>query len=85
MSDNSRKNPEILSDEELDDVLGGYSIVFPDEELNRDSWFVSYVTRRMLQDSISRQQGAIPAEITVRGRRFGLTQSGDRIIATLIP
>jgi len=43
------------------------------------------VTRRMLQDNVNRQQGAIPDEITVRGKRYGLTQSGDRIIATLIP
>ncbi len=81
----NNKDMQALNDEELDSVLGGYSVVFPDGDLNRDSWFVSYVTRRMLQDNINRQQGAIPDEITVRGKRYGLTQSGDRIIATLIP
>lgn len=77
-----------LSENELDAVTGGYNIVFSDDSLNRDSWFVSYVTRRMVQDSINTQlgtaQSGIPDEITVRGRRFALNRVGDQIIATAI-
>ncbi len=89
MSDKEMNGMAPLSDAELDAVTGGYNIVFSDEDLNRDSWFVSYVTRRMVQDSIDRQYGAaqsgIPDEITVRGRRFALNQVGDQIVATSIP
>ena len=75
--------PEALSDDELDSVLGGYQVVFQDTGVNRDSWFVSYMTRRMVQDSIRQElgssQGVLPGEITVRGRSFLLNQDGDNI------
>ena len=75
--------PEALSDDELDSVLGGYQVVFQDTGVNRDSWFVSYMTRRMVQDSIRQElgssQGVLPGEITVRGRSFLLNQVGDNI------
>lgn len=75
--------PEALSDDELDSVLGGYQVVFQDTGVNRDSWFVSYMTRRMVQDSIRQElgssQGVLPGEITVRGRSFLLNQVGDSI------
>lgn len=72
-----------LSDEELDSVIGGYQVVFRDSGMNRDSWFVSYMTRRMVQDSIrqemDRAPGTAPGEISVRGRAYSLTQVGDSI------
>ena len=75
--------PEALSDDELDSVLGGYQVVFQDTGVNRDSWFVSYMTRRMVQDSIRQElgssQGVLPGEINVRGRSFLLNQVGDNI------
>lgn len=75
--------PEALSDDELDSVLGGYQVVFQDTGVNRDSWFVSYMTRRMVQDSIRQElgssQGVLPGEITIRGRSFFLNQIGDSI------
>ena len=75
--------PEALSDDELDSVLGGYQVVFQDIGVNRDSWFVSYMTRRMVQDSIRQElgssQGVLPGEITIRGRSFLLNQVGDNI------
>ena len=74
---------EALSDDELDSVLGGYQVVFQDTGVNRDSWFVSYMTRRMVQDSIrqelSSSQGVLPGEVTIRGRSFLLNQVGDNI------
>ena len=75
--------PEALSDDELDSVLGGYQVVFQDTGVNRDSWFVSYMTRRMVQDSIRQElgssQGVLPGEITIRGRSFLLNRVGDNI------
>ena len=77
-----------LSDEELDSVAGGFDVVFRDG-LNRDSWFVSYMTRRMVQDSINRQmaagQGVLPGEISVRGRTFRVTQVGEQIVVEAAP
>ena len=74
---------EALSDDELDSVLGGYQVVFQDTGVNRDSWFVSYMTRRMVPDSIRQElgssQGVLPGEITIRGRSFFLNQIGDSI------
>ena len=79
---------EALNDDELDSVTGGYNVVFGDG-LDRDSWFVSYVTRRMVRDSISREmtagQGTVPDEITVRGRRFLLSRNGEQIVVTAAP
>ena len=75
--------PEALIDDELDSVLGGYQVVFQDIGVNRDSWFVSYMTRRMVQDSIRQElgssQGVLPGEITIRGRSFLLNQVGDNM------
>ena len=80
---NRTSEPEALSDDELDSVLGGYQVVFQDSGVNRDSWFVSYMTRRMVQDSIRQEmgssQGVLPGEITIRGRSFLLNQEGDNI------
>ena len=69
----SEQTMNILNDEELGSVVGGYQVVFSDTGLNRDSWFVSYLTRRMVQDSIRQE------EISVRGRAYSLTQVGDNI------
>ena len=79
----SEQTLNLLNDEELDSVVGGYQVVFRDTGLNRDSWFVSYMTRRMVQDSIrqemNRSSGVAPGEISVRGRAYSLTQIGDSI------
>ena len=79
----NERSPSLLTDEELNSVIGGYQVVFRDSGMNRDSWFVSYVTRRMVQDSIrqelDRSPGAAPGEISVRGRAYSLTQVGDNI------
>ena len=77
-----------LSDSELNAVTGGLDVVFRDG-LNRDSWFVSYMMRRMVLDSINRQlaagQGTLPGEISVRGRMFRVTQLGDQILVEAAP
>lgn len=87
VNDSEQKNraaaPKALSDDELDSVIGGYQVVFQDSGVNRDSWFVSYMTRRMVHDSIRQElgasQGVLPGEITIRGRSFLLNQVGDSI------
>ena len=77
-----------LRDDELDLVAGGYDIVF-DDSLGHDSWFVSYLTRRMLRDGIeqqlSRGNGVLAGDISIQGRRFKLTQFGDQILVQPAP
>ena len=85
----SEQTLNLLNDEELDSIVGGYQVVFRDTGLNRDSWFVSYMTRRMMQDSIrqemDRSSGVAPGEISVRGRAYSLTQVGDSIYVEEMP
>ena len=70
-----------ISDEELASVAGGYQVFFPENGVNRDSWFVSLMTRRMIQDSIRRELASsshtVPEEIQVGERRFRVKQVGD--------
>ena len=78
-----------LTDDELGSIGGGYQVIFGSAGGNRDSWFVSYMTRRMIQDSIRKEmdasQGIAPGEISVRGRAYRLTQVGDRIFVDEMP
>lgn len=78
-----------LDDDELDAVIGGYQVVFRESGVSRDSWFVSYMTRRMIQDSIRQEMnassGSFPGEISVRGRAYRLTQTGDQIFVEEMP
>lgn len=70
-----------LEDDALDAVSGGYDVVFQDNGVNRDSWFVSLVTRRMIQNSIrsylASGDGSVPEIITVGDRRFRVRKVGE--------
>ena len=70
-----------ISDEALDAVSGGYEVVFQEEGVNRDSWFVSIVTRQMVQNSIRNYlngpEQAVPDIITVGDRRYRVRRTGE--------
>ena len=70
-----------LGDRELDAVAGGYEVVFQGDGASHDSWFVSLMTRRLIQDGIRRglasSDHAAPSEIAVGDRRFRIRQVGE--------
>ncbi len=68
-----------LSDEELEGVGGGFDVIFQGDGVNRDSWFVSIVTRQMVQSSIKNyaDAGAVPEIIQVGDRRFHVRTVGE--------
>ena len=70
-----------ISDEALDAVSGGYEVVFQEEGVNRDSWFVSIVTRQMVQNSIRNYlngpEQAVPDIIMVGDRRYRVRRTGE--------
>ena len=70
-----------MDDEELEAVAGGVDVVFQDGGVNRDSWFVSLVTRQMVQNSIRNYLSApgrtVPDVIQVGDRRFRVRQTGE--------
>ena len=69
-----------VNDEELDAVAGGYGVVFQDTGENRDSWFVSLMVRRMVQDEIRRALASpaheVPNVVTVGNRLFRVRKLG---------
>jgi hypothetical protein len=71
----------LLDDSDLEAVGGGYRVVFDEEGVNRDSWFVSFLTRRLIENKIRRElemrPGNIPSEIEIEGRRFRVTSVGE--------
>ncbi len=72
-----------MGDNELGLVAGGQQFVFKGEGFNRDSWFVSFMTKLLIQGSIRQEFGRsldeTPQEITVEGRRYRVTQLGNTI------
>ena len=74
-------NLYVLDDSDLDDVSGGSQVVFDGEGVNRDSWFVSFLTRRMIENRIRREMelrpGVVPEEIEIEGRKFRVTPVGE--------
>lgn len=74
-------SPQALDDSVLESVSGGYRVMFDEEGVNRDSWFVSLLTRRLIENKIRRElemrPGNIPSEIEIEGRRFRVTPVGE--------
>ncbi len=72
-----------LDDSDLEDVSGGAQVVFDGEGVNRDSWFVSFLTRRMIENRIRREMelrpGVVPEEIEIEGRKFKVISVGETI------
>ena len=81
MPNRTREKTGPMDDEALSAVSGGYEVVFQEQGLNRDSWFVSFVTRQMVQNSIrdylKGPAQAVPDIITVGDRRYRVRQTGD--------
>ena len=72
-----------ISDEELDLVAGGRQFVFRGEGFQRDSWFVTFMTKLMIQgnlrQALSRPLDANAQELTVEGRRYSVWQIGETV------
>ena len=72
-----------LDDSDLEDVSGGSQVVFDDAGVNRDSWFVSLLTRRMIENRIRREMdlkpGVVPEQIEIEGRKFKVISVGETI------
>jgi hypothetical protein len=80
MPNTGNQTMRALEDEELSAVSGGAEVVFQ-EGVNRDSWFVSIITRQMVQNSIrsylSAPEQTVPDVITVGDRRYRVRQVGE--------
>lgn len=84
MSNQTDERMKAMDDDELAAVGGGYDVVFQEGGVNRDSWFVSLVTRQMVQNSIRSYLSApgqsVPDTIQVGDRRFRVRQQGETFL-----
>ncbi len=69
-----------LSDEELDNVAGG-RILFNNDGVNRNSWFVSLLSMLMAQDAAqgasATASGPLPREISIDGKTYRILRIGE--------
>jgi len=74
-------SPLLLEDSVLESVGGGYRVMFDEEGLNRDSWFVSLLTRRLIENRIRHEldltPGDMPSVIEIEGRKFRVIPDGE--------
>ena len=74
---------EAMEDDELDLVAGGQEFVFSGEGFQKNSWFVTFLTKMLIQGrlrrDLARPLDAVPQEITVEGRRYRVWQSGSTV------
>ena len=74
---------DAVPDEELDRVAGGQQYVFLGDSFRRDSWFVTFMTKLLIQGSVrqelARPLDASPQELTVEGRRYRVWQLGETV------
>ena len=72
---------QAMDDDALDQIAGGYEVVFQEGDVNRDSWFVSLMTRRMIQDRLRAELNAgrttFPMTLEIQGRTYRVTAVGD--------
>lgn len=72
-----------VSDEDLDLISGGQEYVFLGDSFRRDSWFVTFMTKLMIQGSVrqdlARPLDGTPQELTVEGRRYRVWQVGETV------
>ena len=80
---NAPRGADPIGDDTLDLIAGGRQFVFKGEGFERDSWFVSFLTKLMLQGSISqaaaRPLDAGPQEISFEGRKYHVSQIGNTV------
>ncbi len=67
-----------LEDEELESVAGG-RILFTQDGVNRNSWFVSLLSMLLAQDENrpAQAQSAAPRTITIDGKAYQIRRSGS--------
>ena len=74
---------DAISDEELDLIAGGRQFVFRGEGFQRDSWFVSFMTKLLIQGNVrqalARPLDATAQELSVEGRRYRVWQVGETV------
>ena len=72
---------EAVGDDELGLVAGGQEFVFRGDGFQRDSWFVTFMLKRLIQDSVRQELslGATPQELSVEGRRYRVWQIGETV------
>ena len=70
-----------VDDEELDAVSGGSQIPLDADGVNRNSWFVSLLSKLMAQDNASPDAGPTGEQaqrlITIDGRTFRILRIGE--------
>ena len=80
---NADSRMEAVGDDELVRIAGGQQYVFLGDSFRRDSWFVTFMTKLMIQGSVrqelSRPLDAVPQELTVEGRRYRVWQLGETV------
>ncbi|MCR5576838.1 MAG: hypothetical protein K6F56_07510 [Oscillospiraceae bacterium] len=74
---------EAVDDDALVRIAGGQQYVFLGDSFRRDSWFVTFMTKLMIQGSVrqelSRPLDAVPQDLTVEGRRYRVWQLGETV------
>ena len=74
---------EAVADDELERVAGGQNYVFLGDSFRRDSWFVTFMTKLLIQGSVrqelARPLDATPQELTVEGRRYRVWKTGENV------
>ena len=77
------RSPKVMEDEELQLVSGGQQFVFRGDSFSRDSWFVAFMIKLLIQGNIRQEFGkaldSTPQEITVEGRTYRVSQLGNTI------
>ena len=74
---------EAITDDELDVISGGTQFVFRGNGFQRNSWFVTSLTKLMIQghirDEMSLPLGSGTKEITIEGRRYRVWQVDNTV------
>ena len=71
-----------VDDDELGLVAGGQQYVFRGEGFQRDSWFVTFMLKRMIQDS--KEKGTLIDATHGRRTRAVLITDSDHVILTYL-
>lgn len=72
-----------IADNEMDMIIGGTQFVFRGDGFQRDSWFVTTLTKLMIQGRIREDMSlpldSTPQEVTIEGRRYRVWQVGETV------
>lgn len=88
MSDLKSPGMQAAADDELSLVAGGQQYVFLGDSFRRDSWFVTLMTKLMIQGSVrqdlNRPLDETPQILTVEGRSYNVWTRGDTVYVQAI-